>query len=192
MSACAAPFLLQMGINSAGVSRLEPAQSVPWDALVRAHDHAVRMSLLALGLRPDRAREIAQAAWLRLFERHAAGDLATVELPGLAIRQARFLALDELRRDAAERRRTEKLDPDDATAADALERQLASREILDRVAAVVATCAPGARRLFELHYGRNLSHADAAAALGLSVQRARQLLCETRAVIRAALAEEDV
>lgn len=180
-----------MGINSAGVKSPEPWQAAPWGDLIRAHDHAVRMSLLALGLRPDRAREIAQAAWLRLMERHQAGDLVTIELPGLAIRQARFLALDELRRDAAERRRADEIDPDDATAADALERQLASRELLDRVVAVLATCAPSARQLFELHYGRNLSHADAAAALGLSVQRTRQLLCETRARIRAALAEED-
>lgn len=192
MDPAPASFSQEMGIHSAGVSSPEPARTAPWDDLVRAHDHAVRMSLLALGLRPDRAREIAQAAWLRLMERHATGDLVTLELPGLAIRQARFIALDELRRDAADRRRAEKLDPDPTTASDALERQLASRELLDRVAAVLATCAPNARQLFELHYGRNMSHADVAAALGLSIQRTRQLLCETRAKIRAALAEEDV
>lgn len=180
-----------MSIHSAGVKSPEPWPAAQWDALVRAHDRVVRLSLLALRLPPDRAREIAQAAWLRLMERHAAGELPTLELPGLAIRQARFLALDELRRDAAERRRAAEVDPDDATSGDDLERQLASRELLDRVAAVLATCAPNARQLFELHYGRNLSHAEAAAALGLSIQRTRQLLCETRARIRAALAEED-
>jgi RNA polymerase sigma-70 factor (ECF subfamily) len=42
-----------------------------------------------------------------------------------------------------------------------------------------------------LLYGRGLSYAEAAGELGLSLQRARQLLCETRKKIRQAL-EEDV
>lgn len=76
-----------------------------WEGRIRAHGHRVLVSLLALGLPPERAREIAQATWLRLMEQEAAGALAEVELPGLAIRQARFLALDAIRQDAAERRR---------------------------------------------------------------------------------------
>src|SRR5258708_7367275 len=70
----------------------------PWDDAIRRHDRSVYLSVLALGLQPDRAREIVQAAWTRLIEQHGRGALAELELPGLAIRQARFLALDELRR----------------------------------------------------------------------------------------------
>src|SRR5262245_13971973 len=76
-----------------------------WEAVIRTHDRRVVLSLLALGLKPDRAREIAQTAWLRLMEKHAGVGLHSLTFPGLAIAQARFLALDDLRREDAERRR---------------------------------------------------------------------------------------
>ena len=60
-------------------------------------------SLLALGLRPVQAREIANEAWAKLYEKRA--ELATLSFPGLAITQARFLAIDALRVAARERRR---------------------------------------------------------------------------------------
>ena len=122
----------------------------------------------------------------------AAGALAAVELPGLAIRQARFLALDAIRKDRVESRRVasalamESLDDNDQ-----IERRLAGRQELRRVSEVLATFSLNARRLFHLLYGRGMSTSEAAAELGLSLQRTRQLLCETRKKIRAAL-EEDV
>jgi RNA polymerase sigma factor (sigma-70 family) len=170
----------------------EPVNAALWEERIRAHDQAVVVSLLALGLRPDRAREIAQAAWLRLMEQEAAGALVDVELPGLAIRQARFLALDAIRKDRAESRRLaaalamESIDDDDQ-----IERRLAGRQELRRVSEVLATCPPNARRLFHLLYGRGVSPTEAAAELGLSLQRTRQLLCETRKKIRAALEEDE-
>lgn len=170
-----------------------PVDAALWDRRIRAHDHAVVVSLLALGLRPDRAREIAQATWLRLMEQESAGALGEVELPGLAIRQARYLALDAIRRDQAESRRLaaalamDSLGEED----DEVERRLAGRQELSRIAEVLATCAPNARRLFHLLYGRGVSPAEAAAELGLSLQRTRQLLCETRKKIRAAIEEDE-
>lgn len=163
-----------------------------WERRIRLHDHAVVVSLLALGLRPDRAREIAQATWLRLMEQEAAGALAELELPGLAIRQARFLALDAIRRDRAEERRLAAVLELESIgdSGDEVERRLAGRQELERVTEVLSACAPNARRLFHLLYGRGLSPAEAASALGLSLQRTRQLLCETRKKIRAALEED--
>lgn len=66
-----------------------------WDEEIRRFDHRVYLSVLALGLPPERAREISQAAWTRSMEKHADGGLEKLELPGLAIRQARFLGLNE-------------------------------------------------------------------------------------------------
>ena len=63
------------------------------------------MSVVAFGLRVDRAEEIAQRAWARLIEKFGRGELATIELPGLAIAQARYLARDELRRMGNEEKR---------------------------------------------------------------------------------------
>jgi RNA polymerase sigma-70 factor (ECF subfamily) len=167
-----------------------PVDAALWEQRIRQHDHVVVVSLLALGLRPDRAREIAQATWLRLMEQEAAGALAEVELPGLAIRQARFLALDAIRRDAVERARLADSLEVDPGSDDAIERRLAGRQELERVKEVLAGCAPRARRLFHLLYGRGMSAGEAAGELGISVQRARQLLCETRKKIRAALEED--
>jgi RNA polymerase sigma-70 factor (ECF subfamily) len=169
---------------------VRPVNAEMWGERVRQHDHAVVLSLLALGLRPDRAREIAQATWLRLIEQEAAGALPVVELPGLAIRQARFLALDAIRRDAVERQRLADALEVDVDSDDAIERRLAGRQELERVKEVLAGCSPRARRLFHLLYGRGMSAAEAAGELGISVQRARQLLCETRKKIRAALEED--
>src|SRR5512134_3705629 len=75
-----------------------------WDDAIRRHDRRVYLSVLALGLPPDRAREIVQATWTRLMEQHAAGALTALDFPGLAIRQARFLALNDMQRRKVEMR----------------------------------------------------------------------------------------
>jgi RNA polymerase sigma factor (sigma-70 family) len=159
----------------------------PWDTAIRQYDRRVYLSVLALGLRPDRAREVAQAAWTRLIEQHARGELGELELPGLAIRQARFLALNELRR-ARREKRTFAAVPDLSPVTDDVEQIVGSREELACVLAAVATCSPTARQVFRLVYGTaGGSAAHAAKELGLSLQRVRQILCETRAHIRAAV-----
>ena len=163
---------------------IEPQPS--WDQAIRTHDRQVYLSVLALGLAPDRAREIAQAAWTRLIEQHARGVLASVELPGLAIRQARFLAFNELRRGRTEARTLAAV-PDDTPGPD-VERIAASRQEVERVLAALATCSPNARKVFRIVYATpGGSAATAAKQLGLSLQRVRQILCETRAHIRRAL-----
>ncbi|MEO8704945.1 MAG: sigma-70 family RNA polymerase sigma factor [Kofleriaceae bacterium] len=158
----------------------------PWDDAIRQHDRRVYLSVLALGLSPDRAREIAQAAWTRLIEQHARGALDQLELPGLAIRQARFLAFNELKRTKIEARTLAAV-PDQPAPPD-VERLVSSRQEIDRVLAALATCSPTARRVFRLVYATpNGTAAAAAKEVGLSLQRVRQILCETRAYIRKAL-----
>jgi DNA-directed RNA polymerase specialized sigma24 family protein len=160
----------------------------PWDAAIRQHDRRVYLSVLALGLAPERAREIAQTAWTRLMEQHTRGALASLELPGLAIRQARFLAFNELKRSKVEARVLAAV-PDPPRAPD-VERIVGSREEIERVLAALSTCSPTARRVFGIVYATpGGSAAIAAKQLGLSLQRVRQILCETRAHVRAALEE---
>jgi RNA polymerase sigma-70 factor (ECF subfamily) len=160
----------------------------PWDEAIRQHDRRVYLSVLALGLPPERAREIAQAAWTRLIEQHTRGALRELELPGLAIRQARFLALNELKRTKLETRTLAAV-PDPPASPDA-EHVVGSREEIERVLAALATCPPTARKVFGLVYATPGGNAAAAAEeLGLSLQRVRQILCETRARLRRALEE---
>ncbi len=173
--------------------RLQPVNSALWDEHIRAHDHRVLVSVLALGLPPDLAREVVQAAWTRLMERHASGELSALELPGLAIRQARFLAIDRLRRARTERRvlgKVVELAPQ-ADSYEDLERRVVSRQRLERVVTALAGCPPTAQKLFRLVYSEKpMTHAQAAAEVGLSVQRVRQILCETRQAIRSRTEQE--
>ncbi len=159
-----------------------------WDDAIRRFDHRVYLSVLALGLAPERAREISQAAWTRLMEKHAAGGLSELELPGLAIRQARFLGLNELARGKTEKRVLAAV-PDPGPVPDP-EREVAGKVQLDRVLAALETCSPTARRVFRLIYAPpGGTAATAARELGLSLQRVRQILCETRAHIRKTIEE---
>ncbi|MGE0400333.1 MAG: RNA polymerase sigma factor [Kofleriaceae bacterium] len=172
-------------------------ESVVWDDAIRRFDRQVYLSVLALGLNPDRAREISQAAWTKLIERHASGGLPDLELPGLAIRQARFLGLNELQRSKVEKRvlsavPDEPSSPMSAGSID-VERQIDSRAQVEKVLAALASCSPTARRVFRLVYATpGGSPAHAAREVGLSLQRVRQILCETRAHIRKTLSTEEV
>ncbi|MDQ3264060.1 MAG: hypothetical protein M3Y59_10420 [Myxococcota bacterium] len=62
-----------------------PAPDADWDALIRTHERAVLLALLARGVRPTRARELAGDAWSELFEGWRQGRLPVLELPGLVI-----------------------------------------------------------------------------------------------------------
>jgi DNA-directed RNA polymerase specialized sigma24 family protein len=158
----------------------------PWDDAIRRHDRRVYLSVLALGLSPDRAREVSQAAWTRLIEQHAKGALADIELPGLAIRQARFLAFNEMKRTKVEARTLAAV-PEPSPEPD-VERIASGRQEVARVLAALATCPPTARKVFGIVYATpGGTAAIAANQMGLSLQRVRQILCETRAQIRRAM-----
>jgi len=164
-----------------------------WQALVARHDHRVVLSLLARGIPLDRAREIAQDTWARLIEQQRAGRLERLELPGLAIAQAGFFALEDRRRRGRDIPIEEAPDatsvPDPATSA---EERLVSRAQLEAARAELARCSSAARGVFHLVYDNpGVPHAEAARHLGLSVQRVRQTLCEVRAKLRAALEATD-
>jgi len=163
-----------------------------WHHLVVRHGRAVWLSIVALGVAPDLARELAQATWLRLFEQVERGAIPEVRMPGLALAQARFLALDELRRQRAGLQRladVAELDavPDPADA----EAELIVRERFDRALAALRGCSPMEQRIFHLVYDDfERPHAAIAAEVDLSTQRVRQILCAVRARLRAALETE--
>lgn len=160
-----------------------------WARLIERHNHRVVVSLLARGLPLDRARELAQETWLRLFENQRAGRLETLVLPGLAIVQAGFLASNAFR-DGTRARATLDAVPVPAPASTAEDRAI-DREQLDRVAEALRGCAPAARRVFEFVYDHpELTYAEAARELGLSSQRVKQIVCEVRKRLRASLGED--
>jgi RNA polymerase sigma-70 factor (ECF subfamily) len=182
-------------MSPAPTPRASEPREPDWDTLIRVHGHRVFVSLLALGLRPDRARDIAQTAWMRLIDKQRAGQLEELRFPGLAITQARFLALDELRRSKREGARHARVDADAfavfADPAAGPEGRLIDREQLDRALRVLADASPNARRIFRLLYENpRMAHRECAEQVGLSLQRVRQILCETRAQMRRAIEEK--
>jgi len=163
-----------------------------WDVLIARHDHRVIVSLLARGVRIDRARELAQETWVRLVEQQRRGKLARLELPGLAIRQAAFFAQDEARRvGPASVHLDRSVDARAVAAPDAsAEQRLVSRQQIERVQRELDRCSPTAQAVFHAIYDDPaVAHDQVAARFGLSVQRIRQTLCEVRARLRGALEE---
>lgn len=165
----------------------------PWDAHIARYHHTVVVALLSHGIGLERAQELAQDVWMRLMHQQTQGLLKTLELPGLALAQARFLALAELRRVRAHLEV-----PDDgqvdsgARHVPGQEERLLSREVLERVLRALEKENPQTRRIFECVYDDpGLPHATIAAEVGLSVQRVRQILCEVRKRLRDVVPEHD-
>jgi RNA polymerase sigma-70 factor (ECF subfamily) len=164
-----------------------------WNILVKRHERAVLLRLLARGVRVDRAKDILQDTWARLIEQQREGRLDRLELPGLAITQASFLAMEDARRQAKSLGIDEA--PEVAQLRDprpSIEERLEARADLDRAALELERCSPQARRLFAMVYDEPATpHAEAARRVGISVQRVRQTLCEVRARLRAAMERSD-
>ena len=73
-----------------------------------------------------------------------------------------------------------------------VESTVAARERLERARVELARCSPAARRVFTAVYeDPDAPHAEAAAKLGMSVQRVRQTLCEVRSRLRRAVEGSD-
>jgi RNA polymerase sigma-70 factor (ECF subfamily) len=156
-----------------------------WGAEVRAHNARVVASIVAMSIPFDQAEELASQAWARLIEQHHAGQLAEVKLPGLAIRQARFLALTWL-----EGRRRDGGPVDEALVAAPgdPESALIARRDVEIALGVVAASSKSAQAVFyHLYDDPRPSHEEVAERVGISVQRVRQILCEVRKKIREAL-----
>ena len=170
-----------------------------WNEIVRRHSHRVLVSLLARDVPLELAEDLTQEVWLHLMERQREGRLGRLRFPGLAIAQARWLALEADRT----RRRRERIagpvqrlgDPeleevvDPAAGPDQVAADRGRWEVLCRA---LGRCPARARQVFEAVYGpQGRSQNDVARDLGLSLQRVRQILCEVRARLRRALERED-
>lgn len=175
-------------MTAATAQRALDGDSDAWNALVRAYDHRVVVALVARGARPCEARECTQEAWLRLLKKQREGALTHLDLPGLAIRQARYLWLDRQRRAGT-------VVPIEAArdhVADGVgsEARLIDRARLGSALDALDTCSPRDRALFEAAYsGDGASQSDLAARFDLSLQRTRQVLTEVRTMLRRVLGD---
>jgi RNA polymerase sigma-70 factor (ECF subfamily) len=163
-----------------------------WSQIVQEHQHTVLLSLLALGLSIDRARDLTNQTWARLLDQQDKGRLEEMSFPGLAVRQARFLALDSFKREKREAEAMETIGASTSLVAPGAspEDRVVHRERLERAIEAIAFCSPASQRVFRAVYEQpGVPHAVIAERFGLSVQRVRQILCEVRRKVRVALTE---
>jgi RNA polymerase sigma factor (sigma-70 family) len=166
--------------------QVEDADRAAWNELVARHNRRVLLFLLARGARVDVAQDIAQQAWLRIYEQHRQRRLQTLELPGIVVRQADFLLRDH-------RRRTRRVEgsgeaDDHAELPEGAEPQIIARDQIRRVEAAVSACTPSQQRVFwAVQEQPDVPHERIAGTLGISVQHLRQTLHEVRKRIRLTL-----
>jgi RNA polymerase sigma factor (sigma-70 family) len=169
-----------------------------WNEIVRRHTHRVLLALVARGVRLDVAEDLTQEVWLRLIQQQRAGRLRTLRFPGIAIVQARWLALEwnrtQQRREAIAGRtlslQAELPDFDVVDPSMGPEQQALHHERLAAIHKELLRCPARAQQVFFAVYGAGgRSQIETARDLGLSVQRVRQILCEVRARMRRVNAE---
>lgn len=160
-----------------------------WDSLILKHRRRVVVALLADGHSLDEASELAQEAWARLWVAQQSGKLERLELPGLVVTQARFLAKDAWRRRKTRAEAADELGAAEEPHVPSSEAQVSTRQQLQRVQAALTTLPASQQRIFRLAQDEGLPHADIAAKVGLSLQRVRQIIWEVRTALRAAMEE---
>ncbi|MBX7117045.1 MAG: sigma-70 family RNA polymerase sigma factor [Myxococcaceae bacterium] len=160
-----------------------------WQGLMAQHNHSVVLALLARGVPLNQAKELAHDAWTRLFEAHLAGKFSGLALPGLAIRQALFLAATQRKA----RRWTAVPVEDAAQLADyhaTPDTRVELRQLLARTQTATAELSARAQNIFHTVLDNpDVPQVQLAQRLGISLQRLRQTLCEARTRLRGALEE---
>lgn len=158
-----------------------------WDAMVQRYDRAVWLKLLALRVPPDRAEDLKQMVWEKLIGKWQRGELQYLQMPGLALQQAEFIARQSWRKSKC--RGTDNVlelsDKRVASLAGDGEQHVLNRAILQKAFSLVRAASPMARQVFQLTYRPPGKTANQVGQhLGISEQRVRQILCELRARLR--------
>ena len=164
------------------LARARAGESEAWGRLAQRSSHRVLVALLAEGFRLDESQDLAQEAWTAIWLKHQRGEFVTLELPGLVIAHARFLAKNLRRR--SQRPGPQPAEPEVSPGA---ERRLGAAQALRRVQDALKVRSAQQQRIFRDAVEELRPHAAIAEAEGLSVQRVRQILWEVRRALRIVL-----
>lgn len=154
-----------------------------WEAWAREHARLIRSCVLSYGIPPARAQDLCQEVWERLYRRWVSGKLTEVQMPGLALWQARKLALSELRKrgelPVGPAHELELASPFDE------EGQFVERAHLLRIINVVRSYSPKDQRIFDLSYGPSeMTAVEVSREVGKSHGHVRKVLSKLRKHIR--------
>lgn len=150
-------------------------------------EHYPRLVAYSVAVSGDRdlGREFAQEAFVRLHAHWA--RIATYDQPGAWLRRVvANLAIDHHRAASSERRAIERL-----AARPPVTSTPSTSSGSERWSDLVAGLPPRQRAIVTLHYGEDLSVADIAELLDLSVNTVKSALAKSRDKLRAALAERE-
>lgn len=169
------------------MSRIKQLPPADWELYYRSHNHGIWKFFVSVGIPPHRARDLSHEVWARLIDRWRDGAFAEIKMPGLAQKQAEYLAWRYLRRSRRlsfsnvvelSDRRTARLMEDG-------ELKFVSRETLQHVLREVGQCRKTLRLVFEKTYSPPcLTPAEVAAELGCSTEYVHQCLAELRNRLR--------
>jgi DNA-directed RNA polymerase specialized sigma24 family protein len=162
-----------------------PRPEPDWGALAHAHDRVVWLYLLKRRVPPDRAQDLKQEVWIALIQKWRSGELTYIQMPGVALWQARLL----VRRGPGGR----DIPTDNVLelADKWRERQgesealILDRAELQRALTIVARSPKTTRSVFQHTYrGPGMSPEQVAATVGISVQHLRKILSKLRKALR--------
>jgi RNA polymerase sigma factor (sigma-70 family) len=164
-----------------------PRPEPDWCVLAEAHDRVVWLYLLGRRVPVDQAEDLKQEVWATLIHKWQNGELAYIQMPGLALHQAELLIrrAQSARRCVAADNVVELADKRQRGQAGDIEAWILDRARLQRTLAVVDASPATMRAVFEHTYrGAAMSPEQVAAKIGISTQRVRQTLCKLRERLR--------
>lgn len=135
----------------------------------------------------DRARDVVQTAFIRLWEHRRRWD-PNGSVRAILLRTVRNLAHDELRKDAVRRKAAEHLAGDPPSPRGNPHRELEARELEEAAEAAIRSLPKRRREAFVLARFHRLSHREIAEIMGLSPQTVANHISAALADLRTVLA----
>lgn len=172
------------GLDAATVEAARTGDRDAWSVIVSRYQVLVLSIFLGYSIARPRSVELTQDLWLKLYLRARDGLLKVLSLPGLAVREARFRALDEVR---GSRRAGPTTSVDDlmlAAPTPSAEEQTSRQSELALVRRMLAALPPRQREVMALAGIEGLPHAEVAERLSISTVRAKQTLSDARVRLR--------
>lgn len=167
-------------IRGGSQSALAELMDQCWPELVR---HAARQ----VG-EVDLARDIVQETFIQIWERRRAWK-PRGSARAYLYRIVRNLVIDEKRRQKVRRRWLASRDPHPVTQVATPDQVLDAKLLAEVFEAAVASLPARRREVFELVFTRGLSHAEAAAVMGLSIQTVANQMSSALRTVRKAVAD---
>ena len=171
-------------LDPATVEAARTGDRAAWSTVVARYHTRVVSIFIGYAIAHARATELSQDVWLKLFLRARQGLIEVLSLPGLAIREARYRALDELRG----LRRSGPVADLDSVPLEApepsAEEQASRKSELHQARRMLRALPKRQKQVMLLAAVRGTPHAEVAAQLGISTVRAKQTLSDARQRLR--------